>query len=205
MRKWFGFVAVMAWASVAGAHTYPTERAMMVQVGSARADVMITYREPAGERARLLMTRLDFNRSGALEETEQALAESVMGGLMLRGVQLEVVGERPGVMAPSFKVRVAEDGAIEAAALVSYTLEPLEQDKRRVFTVRVLEESGVVPTSVVFQGIEGETRLVGVAAPNRQLKLGAGQQASAQIAREEPAPPAAAPVDKKKKRAKKKE
>jgi hypothetical protein len=172
----------------AAAHTAPTERAVLVQVGSERADVMIVYKEPAGERAQLLMTRLDFNRSGTLDEAEQALAQAVMGGLMLRGLQLEVAGERPGVLEPSFKIKVGQDGAIEAAALVSYQLDRLGADARRVFVVRLLDEPGVVNTSVSFQGVAAQTEVVAVQAgeqpprSDRPIKLTPGDQASATVA-----------------------
>jgi hypothetical protein len=175
-------------------HTYPTERAVVAQVGEARVDVMITYREPAGERADLLKTRLDLNRDGVINEAERTIAESVMGVLMLRGLQLEVVGERPGVLEPAFKVQITRDGAVEAAALVSYTLEPLAAQgagATRTLVVRVLEEPGVVATTVLFQGVDGETTLKGELRP---VKLLGGQQAMGSVVRAAPPAPKPAPA-----------
>lgn len=198
MRRVILLLCLIAAPSQLWGHTYPTERGVVAQVGESRVDVMITYREPAGERADLLKTRLDLNRDGAINEAERAIAESVMGALMLRGLQLEVVGERPGVLEPSFKVLITKDGAVEAAALVSYTLEPLaaQGDKAtRTLVVRVLEEPGAVPTTVLFQGVGGETTLKGELRP---VKLGGGQQAMGAVVRATPPAPPTAPATKKK-------
>lgn len=172
--------------STAHAHVLPQERKLVAQISADRVEILIEYLEPPGDRADLLQQRFDLNRDGELRGPEAKLAGGVWIKHVLRGLQLEVVGESPAALEPEIKFHREQKGALTSLLYVRWELPKLDADTPRTLRIKLLGEKNTVPTALLFRpGEHTEIREIAVpirfkAAPDAAV-LDAGEHAHLRV------------------------
>lgn len=151
-----GALALCALApTLASGHQLPQERQIVVQLGPERADVLIAYKEPAGERVQVFMRRFDLNGNGKLDPAEQPAAGRLWTPVLLHGLKFEIPHTRPETQPPQVKLQLTRAGDLQIMALVSYKLPKLAAGAHRDFVLTVSDVPKLVPPDVTFQAIGG--------------------------------------------------
>lgn len=92
--------------------------------GALHLDVMVWLRL-AGERATVFRGRYDLDRSGDLGPAEAALLGDALAPEAIGGLVVRREGKAQAPVSAEAKARLAPDGAIEVAVLLSWSLGPL--------------------------------------------------------------------------------
>lgn len=190
-RRWgalAALVTMLAMVATAGAHTLPRERTLIVQVSADRVEVLVEYLEPPGASIDLLFRRFDLDHDGRLRGPEAKLAGSEWLGRVLRGLQFEVVGEKPRAHPPELKFHREQRGSLTSALYARWDVDPLEPGQKRTVRVRMLRVPENVATETTFRPGD-HTTIVGLDLPPQMRQaparpmLRAGQQASVTVRR----------------------
>ncbi len=178
-------VAVALAAPGATAHDTPPTRELVAQASPEGLQIMVVHREPDNERVTLLRQRFDLDRDGHFNAAETQLVQKVWAKHVVAGLRFEVLGERPRIEDPKLKLGLDEDGALNSAFLMTFTLPDLAKGKERALNV-LLEDGNQSATAITFQGVGGlgvrnaDGELAGSVAP---ITLTPGMNVTARFAR----------------------
>lgn len=177
MREVVAIAALLLLPALAAAHSYPVERAAVLQLHPAHAELLLIYKEPAGPRTDRLLALYDQDKNGAIDGVEVHLATPEILRRAFAGVTFDFGAPHKAQRAElNFKRDV--DGGVSVAILQRFDV-TLASTAR--LTVRLDDGAAVVPLQVIIEPV-GWT-FDGSDATEQRVELTHGQSSTAQLRR----------------------